>query len=396
MKKTQFAKFKEGGVSIFLVVAACLMVSIVVASFIRVMIRDEQQASQQDLSQSAYDSAQAGVEDAKRFLLKFQKSCGNGEATTECENMRVAMEKQDCRMLGAGGIGSSTSETQIQTNTSANDKDLNQAYTCVKMQTKTDDFLGEVAENGSKIIPLKGSSPFNRVKIQWFMRADLADASNNTVDLANTASRDFPINDGKTWTKNHPPVLSSQFVSLRSGGNAEEFNTNGFGNKTGTSTTMLYPADSSIAVNEENNKVHLSAVDSKKKTGDGSNAPAPVICNKNLNDKVYACSTYVEFGEHVNTDTTAFMRLAMFYNKASFSIKLYNGNDLVQFDGVQPKVDSTGRANDNFRRVESRIEAMDNNFPYPDFALDASGGDKTLCKDFMVTNLKQYNLESCE
>ena len=58
-------EFKKGGVSIFIVIMVSILVSIMSASFLRIMLRDQEQASKLDLSQSAYDSAQAGVEDAK-------------------------------------------------------------------------------------------------------------------------------------------------------------------------------------------------------------------------------------------------------------------------------------------------------------------------------------------
>lgn len=68
--------FKKGGVSIFIVIVVGVLVSIMSASFLRLMFRDQEQASKLDLSQSAYDSAQAGVEDAKRFLRIFRSACG--------------------------------------------------------------------------------------------------------------------------------------------------------------------------------------------------------------------------------------------------------------------------------------------------------------------------------
>jgi len=67
----------------------------------------------------------------------------------------------------------------------------------------------------------------------------------------------------------------------------------------------------------------------------------------------------------------------------SFRVTLANGSEPVVFSSVQPEVDSTGRANDLFRRVKSRIELDSSSIPYVEAAVDLTGG---LCKTFRVTD----------
>jgi hypothetical protein len=61
-----------------------------------------------------------------------------------------------------------------------------------------------------------------------------------------------------------------------------------------------------------------------------------------------------------------------------------NGNTLW-FNGVQARVDSTGRANDLYRRVETRLDLNDTKFPYPEFEI-TMGGNGDIRKSFYVTN----------
>ena len=79
----------------------------------------------------------------------------------------------------------------------------------------------------------------------------------------------------------------------------------------------------------------------------------------------------------------AFLRITSIYNDTDIRLSFDNiGDGTIKFDGVQPKVDSTGRAGDVYRRVSSRISSS-SNINYPEYAVDITG---SLCKDFSVTN----------
>jgi hypothetical protein len=95
----------------------------------------------------------------------------------------------------------------------------------------------------------------------------------------------------------------------------------------------------------------------------------------------YACSMSLQLPTPVGGGdaSIAYLRLSSFYVGTHFRVSLGG----VQFRGVQPVVDSTGRANDVFRRVQSRVDLYDTSFPYPDAAVDSAGD---FCKDFGVTD----------
>jgi hypothetical protein len=123
-----------------------------------------------------------------------------------------------------------------------------------------------------------------------------------------------------------------------------------------------------------------------------SDTPVPIYCQESLPEGGYACTTLITLPEPIGGgDRTAFLRLTPLYNDAHFRVTLLRSGTVVNFNGVQPKVDSTGRANDLFRRVVSRVDLIDTSFPYPEAAVEVTGN---FCKDFSVTDT-QYFAGSC-
>ena len=134
-----------------------------------------------------------------------------------------------------------------------------------------------------------------------------------------------------------------------------------------------------------------------------SGALQPVSCNKDFSTTStggqYACKATIHLpnpvGETDITKRTAYLRVSALYNAAtSFRISMKNGDKPAIFSAVQPLVDSTGRANDLFRRIQSRVELDATSAPYAEAAVDLSG---SLCKSFRVTDdPNDYKPNSCD
>ena len=74
--EVKMSKFKNGAASFYIVAISTLILVIIAASFAAVIISEVARSSNDDLAQSAYDSALAGVEDAKLAYYNYQ-NCKN-------------------------------------------------------------------------------------------------------------------------------------------------------------------------------------------------------------------------------------------------------------------------------------------------------------------------------
>lgn len=375
---------QTGAVSLFVVIFAALLMTVVTLGFIQLMLKDQQQATTSDLSQSAYDSAQAGVEDAKRLLL-LDQACRNNTAasTINCTAIANAItptpgnSETNCDTLAkAGLVGETNNETIIQQSDSDNAAKLDQAYTCVRIGVNTNDYKGNLGVNESNIVPITGVSEFDSVELSWFSRDDISSATNSpTIGFPTTGSDVSLPPVGSKWKVTYPALMRTQLMQMGTSFKVSDFDDSQAGNKSNTNTLFLYPSATGLTTKD-------FALDARRSA---SAAPQQVRCLTSFVDGEYACTITISLPSPIDGNTAArnaYLRLSALYNGAHYSIKLKKGTDYVKFDRVQPEVDSTGRANDMFRRVKARVE-LKGDFTYPEAAIDMQGN---LCKNFIITD----------
>jgi Tfp pilus assembly protein PilX len=382
---TQHRHAKQtGAVSLFVVIFAALLMTVVTIGFIQLMLKDQQQATSNDLSQSAYDSAQAGVEDAKRLLI-LDQACRNGTAasTVNCTAVTNALvpapgtSETSCDTLARAGIvGEENGETIIQQSDTDNAARLNQAYTCVKINVNTSDYKGQVALNGSSVIPLTGVASFDSIELSWFSKEDVGAATANP-------QIGFPTQDatvslppvGSRWQFNYPALMRTQLMQMGGRFTLRDFDDSQGDNKSNTNTLFLYPSATGLSD-------RAFVADARRSI---LNAPQQVKCNTSFDQGEYACRVTITLPSPIDGNVAqrnAYLHLGALYNGAHFSVKLKSGGQYVPFDRVQPEIDSTGRANDIFRRIKARVE-LKGDFTYPEAAIDMEG---SLCKNFTITD----------
>lgn len=383
--------------SLFVVIFAILLMSVVTIGFLRIMTNDQSKASSNDLAQSAYDSSQAGVEDAKRALIWYTQKCtGTATPDTKCATFVSNLSSCNLSLRTAGVIsvadsGTGTDEVKVQQSTNVDasgnsiDSALNQAYTCVKMTLDTDDYVGALTNNQTVVVPIvtTGALPTS-LTIEWFGRDDTSDT---TGKVSVTAPTTPPQKLLSTWPANRPPVVRAQYMQVGNSFRLSDFDSTAAGGKSDTNTLFLYPATNGVTSAVMTDRDVRRSPTGNVTPAATNSVPLLSKCATTVAAGGYACKITLQLPAPVSgTAKAAYLRLTSMYAATHFRVTLAGG---VKFKNVQPIVDATGRANDVFRRVQSRIEYT--TFPYPDAAVDVTGN---FCKDFGVTD-KDYYKGSC-
>lgn len=367
-------KFSRGGVSMFIVIITMTLITIITASFLRLMVRDQQMASVQDLTQSAYDSAQAGVEDTKRFVEDYMRNCGGVTRAANCDNYEAVFNDNSCYAIGRLGVGNNSGETIIRSS-SGGGADLNQAYTCLKVNNIAPNFLVKIEEGSSKLIPLKGDGVFNKVKISWHNNED-GDVDNPTSSSALT---------NKGGYGNIPATVAATFLGYRKGQtniDEKEINSSFSGDGVGLSRRIYHP--SLVGVSADILPTNRSVQNSSDINSNFETNIAEAECS-DVADRAYKCAIEVNLGGNIDSGSIdAFLSISTIYRGANIKVELFNDSNLVNFKDAQFVVDSTGRANDQFRRVESRVEVVGGLDDLPNAALYVGGGED-FCKQYRIT-----------
>ncbi len=428
-----YTKFKKGATSLIVTLFFTLLAGILVLSFVSIMLSNINESTNYNLSQSAYDAALAGIEDAKIMLLEYNNCMARNDSTSSrCKTIVETIKKDgsddDCDIVRTAlNRADGTNETLIRSDNSATsgnvDESFDMAYTCVKVSMKVPNYLGTITKDtDTKVIPLRTRSAaesnettkVSKVRIEWFSNDDFSTIVDNGLEHTFETIETFNSND--TFSSNKrtaqsikkdsnsfaaraslPPVINVGLIQAASNFTLSSFNIA----KTNTSNTNraritlrpVYDA-SAIQANGQIATDTISKSDLAKSTWAADknynstanqdnvylavNSPRDVKCyNKDtIGTHTYACSITIELPLTYDgvqaKDAFRFLTISSPYPEPdiSFSVTLLdNSNKTVDFVGVQSSVDSTGRANDLFRRIDARVELIDIGYPFPKYTV---------------------------
>lgn len=399
------SRFKKGAASFYIVAFATLILLIIATSFAAIIISELNRTTNDDLAQSAYDSALAGVEDAKLAFYNFLDcASGNGVEANEkanlgtCERIVYEMNNPQCKMV-ANMIGREMNNGEVEVKEGGDSNNMAQFYTCVKINTNLTDYRATLSKSmTSKIIrvqlnDLENYSDLKTIRIKW---SNNDGGKMNYVNLGKDGSNvKFPISISEGGVAK-PPVVTVSMVQTSENFSLKSFESTS-GGQTNRGTIYLVPTNSEgkadieqeqkkddenfiRSYNKAKRMNYITAEDGFLKSNDkvSKNLPFAVYCS---DSGEYMCSVDIGLPEPIggtrNKDTF-FLVVSLPYEQPStnFSLEFFCGdgvtcgnrpsaaigdeavakNQAYLGNMLQVEIDSTGRANDLFRRIVTRLE----------------------------------------
>lgn len=404
MKRSCLKSERQGVASLYVVIFATILFGVITLSFTRIILSETEQSSDDDLSQSAYDAALAGVEDAKIIVNRYF-NCLNthGDNTSLCNQYNVFANDTNCEdgfPLGQLLHGVS-GEVKIQESHGGADSETaaDQAYTCVIISDVTQDYRGVLtSDTRTKVVPIginatgaAGGSSFNQVaKVRFSWYSELNQGTNHN---SNNGTFEHLRNDNKFDKydkRTTPPTIQLNFIKTGSSISLNDFRTENNTSSTIDSTMVFIPAQNGDTTKLISHNELLNNGTAANGNNDGaSNTHSPYTL-KCTSQREFACVVDLEVGSILSNGDNAFLVVSLPYGDSltDFSVALLDSSGHpINFQGVQINVDSTGRTNQLLRRVETRLDPADLYFPYPQFALETtSGDDDSIRKYFWITS----------
>ena len=446
MKKT--FRNRRGAASFYIVAFSTLILVVVSTGFATAILSEVTRTNNDDLSQSAYDSALAGVEDAKLAYASYV-ACKSNSASPECANIINQMGSPNCSMVGRmlGRISDDDkgdSEVMIsdtvETSSGSVTTQTNQAYTCVKISTALPDYRASLsAETQQRIIQLDGkmydsetgnpvkASDLKAIKLSWYRVRDDIKKTDLNYGLFDNGKVQFTPKKA-TFLAIAPPMLEVQLIQTagsfylsdfdiavnkdtvalmgsdwaRNGGVDDGLkatvNRGCYGTSACTDRATMYlvpikkPSAEDDSYEQTQGGENTISVEQVAKTNDrfSKNKPFGVYCPEDAKSDFY-CTTTIMLPQAVGgvrSDNTLLFSIYLPYGEPdtdfALSVLYEKGGALKEamLRDAQILIDSTGRANDLFRRVETRLETADASFDYPMYAMEllGSGNDGNVVK----------------
>lgn len=309
---------QKGIVSIMIASVMMIIMALITLGFTRLVQNEQRQAIDNQLSQQAFYAAESGIN------IAASDPDFPGE------------RKDDCDVSGYNN-GVITDEVDASGNP------IDVVFTCLLIDPRPSDLVfgnDSITTNRSKVVPIRTNSAPSEIIFQW------KGASTSREPNCNAGSMDFDINDA-AWDK--IPLLKLDLIGIPNATpfTREDLATNQF-------SVVLYPCENG-GVNQ------IAFMDGAGDEDIGKIVPVNCVDNPSVE---YPCQIGITVASLIaarGAQREYFARFNSIYNELNVRITTNDGlgNSLL-FAGAQAVVDSTGRANDVFHRLQARVPLYEN------------------------------------
>jgi len=197
------------------------------------------------------------------------------------------------------------------------------------------------------------------------------------VALADVHNGDISLPEKATWSTQAPAVLRAQVITP-----GNNFTIDSLDSSSASQAVFLRPNGIVSGVPAVENVVHKGSLRRATDTPTTRNEPTGVLCSKDFaHPHGHSCRAIIELDEvSPEASANAFLAINHLYRGANVRVSVMKGTEQVMLYGAQPAVDSTGRANNLFRRVEARLR-LGEDIWYPAGSVEVLNN---LCKDFSL------------
>ena len=374
---------ESGLVSILTVIFFIIFISILIVGFIKITTDEARQATDNDLSASALASAQSGIEDEKRVISYCLDPAGGASGhTVACNDILNSGSSGDpCSVFTANGPmnglrnslkGLTVLDDKIVVG--VDDGRFQQYYTCLNIIKNTSDLQFDLVEGRSQMMPLTlTAGDLTSLNVEW--------SGTGTYALQSGISFILPRytlwkNPSSALGTTMPPVVRLQFIPYTPA--AVDLDAS----ETGSRTVFLVPTDAGSA------SVDIATQDGRQLAPQGQPRAGAVPMSFATCD--------VTAGYLCKIDLTGFTPGSRYYVRstvlygAGTTMKLTPNGGTAVFDGVSPRIDVTGVANDVYRRIVSRVMFQIPFNAFPEYALES---ETDICKRLVVADVasSRYN-----
>ena len=268
-------KFKQGAASFYIVAFSTLILIIIATSFAVAIVAEVTRSSNDDLSQSAYDAALAGVEDAKLTFMNYQNCVNNGGTYADelsanvdvtCQDIIYWMNHPNCDMVGhiLGRVdkldeGGEILVEETENASESGRNEMNQAYTCVTIKTKLSDYRASLSSmNPYRIIKVDlekaRAADIKAVKVNWYLNGGTM-----VLDYSNYISDQVVFQPLNLVNASTPPTLAVEMIQTAQNFTLEQLNGQTQSGRTDRATVYLVPTANQSAAGRTSNSTYMGA-----------------------------------------------------------------------------------------------------------------------------------------